>query len=44
MKRANEIAVKHAERFVDNTSVIFNCKDGYCLLNQKANNSDVNPR
>ena len=37
---AYEIDFKDAERFDDNTSVIFNCKVGYCLLNQKANNKN----
>ena len=27
--RANDINRKDAERFDDNTKVIFNCKDGY---------------
>ena len=35
--RANEFDLKDAERFDNNTSVIFNCKDGYCLPYQNAN-------
>ena len=40
--KAKVIDHKDAERFGDYTNIIFNYKNGYCLLNHKAKN--YNPK